>query len=378
MRAASSSLERYRFLDRRVSPLYALFVGVAAAGVLTSVVGAALLEIDVVVKAPSQIRPVTNISTLKNATPGSVEIKAYSHGDRVSAGDLLWRIDTTASEVNRRNALAQLQRLRADRDQLTSYALSLEAGKNTVPLHFSEAYHKAEAYFTNLQRLHLLCSGKKERWDQESLLPPAMTVAQKLKDLKDDWQLSLLDLAKTQAEESEKVFSDRKALLSAVEALEQRLAELGRLIREAEVHAPIAGVVEDVKKFNAQDFLVAGEELVRIVPDGTENLKLEIKVDTRDIAEVREGQMVTCLFSGLPPSRYGHIEAKITNVPADALVVDGQLACFVVEAVLTTGEVKDRRGRRLSLKPGMEADSRIVVSKKPVLTFLLEKLEFIQ
>lgn len=373
----ASSLEDLQFLERKTVPLQALFVLVCVAGVVAGLVWAAVWEIDVVVRAPGTIRPFVNVSTVKNATPGPVGRKAYINGQRVTAGSVLWKIDTAATEVDLANATNQLGRLRIDLEQLDFYAASLESGQNAVPSRFPEAFNRAEAYLANTHRLQLVAQGKQEKWEQESRLPTVMTLTQKIKELKDDWQLSLLELQRLGAEEKEKVYLDRKALLTSIETLTQRRAELQRLIRESEVMAPISGVVDDVKKFNAQDFLMAGEEVLRIVPDRSQVLKLELKVDARDIAEVREGQTVHTLFSGLPPSRYGHVEATVANVPPDALVVNGELAYFLVEATLARVEVVDKKGRHLPLKPGMNADSRIVVSRKSILSFLLEKLEFI-
>lgn len=150
-----------------------------------------------------------------------------------------------------------------------------------------------------------------------------------------------------------------------------------RDIREADVRAPITGVVEDIKKINLHDYLVSGDDIVRIVPNECETLKLEVHVDTRDIAEVQTGQTVTNLFQGLPPSKYGKIFATVVNVPADSEVVDGKLSLFRVESTLDKSWVEDRKHKRIRLKPGMQADSQIIVSRKTIMNYLLEKLEFI-
>lgn len=86
---------------------------------------------------------------------------------------------------------------------------------------------------------------------------------------------------------------------------------------------------------------------------------------------------MTSLFPGLPPSLYGKVLARVTNVPADSIVVNGQIAFFLVEATLDRPWVADRKGVRIALKPGMNASSRIIVTRKTIMKYLLEKLEFI-
>ena len=377
MKANPSFLERYRFLDRRLPRLYAWFVIACAAIIAAAALWASLGQFDVVVKSRSVIRPFANVSTIKNATPGMIKARRFSNGDRVQAGSVLWTIDTAAAEIDLSNSREQLRRLGADLEQLSLYADSLETGKNVIPPGFPEAFNKAEAYFSDTARLRLLVSSKKEKWTLESQLPPSLTLVQKVKDLKSDWLLSELELSRLQAAEKERVYSDRKSLLTSIETLRQKQAQLMGQIRDAQVRAPISGVIEDLKKFNENDFLLAGEEPARIIPGEDESLKLELRVDTQDIAEIKLGQEVTSLFPGLPPSLYGKVLARVTNVPADSIVVNGQIAFFLVEATLDRPWVADRKGVRIALKPGMNASSRIIVTRKTIMKYLLEKLEFI-
>lgn len=375
--AAPSILDQYRFLDRPAPGLYGTFVAVCASLLATAGIGAATVSLDVVVRAPLEVRPITNVSIVKNPSAGPVVVMACSQGALVSPGDLLWRTDTRVAEVDRRNTAVQAARTAVDLDQLTALESSLEAGENRVPPRFGEAFTRAEAYFSQVRRLEGAAVAKKARWEREVRLPPTLVSAQTLRDLEEDWRAAFLEAQRFRAEERERVYSRRTELRTSAEDLERRLAELDRVIGAAAVRAPIGGLVEVARKVNEGDFLMAGEEVVRIVPAGPGNLKLELRIDPRDIVEIHPGQTVRCLFPGLPPSRFGEITGRITLVSADAVVVDGVVSHFLAEAALSRPWTEDRWGRRVDLKPGMVADGRLAVNRKTVLSLLLEKLEYL-
>lgn len=360
--------------------IHGAFTAICGAMVACTVAWAGWFPMEVVVRAPGVLRPVANVSSVKNPLAGELWTKDYRTGAWVEAGQVLWRIDTKATELDRGNTLRHLQRLRREWEALVAFSSALETGNRetgtSVVPDLSEAVSRTEAYFAHLGRLELLAAAKKDRWARESALPPGLTLNQTLADLADEWRLADLDVVRFRAQERDALYAEQRRVLTSIEELESRLAEVERRLGEAEVRAPISGVVEDARKFNPGDFLVAGEEIVRIVPVPQEGLRLELRVDPRDVAELRVGQLVRCLFPGLPPSRFGSTSSTVVAISPDATLVGGQ-AYFLVEAPLGQGWLQERSGRRVTLKPGMLVDTRIIVGRKTVLASFLEKLEFI-
>jgi len=356
--------------------VHAVFTATCAGLVAFLGLWAGWFPIDVVVRAPGLVRPSNNVSSVKNPIAGEVSDKAYRPGTRVEAGSVLWRIDTRATDMDGLNTRVRLRRLRDQARELENFALALERGERPTAPGFDEASSRIEAYFAHLARLELLAATKRDKWTREAGLPPTLTLHQTLVDLADEWRLADLDVVRFRAQERDAVVEERRRLLGAIEEAVGHLAEVDKHLAESVVRAPISGVVEDVKKFNPGDLLLAGEEVVRIVPSPQEGLRLELRVDPRDVAELRVGEVVHCQFPGLPPSRFGATATEVVAVASDASVVDGQ-ASFVVEAPLPRDWLEERSGRRVTLKPGMPADARIVVGRKTVLASFLEKLEFL-
>lgn len=360
-----------------VPRLYGNLVLVCLGALAAGLVAAAFVRIDVVVRASAVVRPVTEGSTVRNAAAGAVAEVSYVQGQRVAKGALLWRIEQEAVSADRRTTLGQRNRLEGEASQWRAYAESLAREENLVPSHFPEAYHRAESYFAEVHRLESLASDLEGQWNREVRLPAELRSPQKVDDLEAAWRRAVLDVQRFQSGEREKLEVERRALLRAQEALEQHLADLDKSLASAVVRAPVGGIVEDLRPCHVHDYLAEGEPVVRIVPLDDHVLRLDLRVDPRDVAEVTVGQKVLSRFAGLPPSRFGPVASTITRISADSIVVEGTLTAFTVEALLSEVTFQDRAGHRLSLKPGMAADSRIVVAQRPALSLLLEALEFL-
>jgi len=365
------------FFDRRIPWVFTWFLAIVAGLFAAVLTWAALGQIDVVVKAPATLRPEHNTSTIKNAVSGPVSHKAFVHGQKVNKGDLLWTVDTTALEVDLANVGVQQARNAAKIRTVGFYDQAVLAEADTVPGAEVEAKAKAAVYFAETARLTLTWQKALQNWQREHDLPAGMVTAQKVKDLDTQAELDKIALDAYRAQARLNIQDQKNALLADREALANRRADLERQKKDAGVRAPLDGTVEDLKKINAGDYLLVGEEVARLVPVGADRLKLELVVDNRDIAEVKVGMPVTVRLTALPPSEYGQLEATVATVPADSTAVTNQQTVFLVEASLTKPWLENHQGNRVTLKPGMGAEARIILKRKNILRFLLEKLDFL-
>lgn len=365
------------FFERRIPGVFTWFIAIVLAIFAGALAWAALGEIDIVVKAPALLRPERNVSTLKNAVSGPVAVKAFVQGMNVKQGDLLWRVDTTALEVDRANAALQERRMAAKGRTLVVYEAAVLAEENLVPDTEREAQTRAAVYFSDTARLTLTWKKAVQAWERERDLPASMSTAQKVRDLETEAQLARIALDGYRAQERLRLQDEKTALAAESEALSKRRADLERQKVDAEVRAPLDGTVEELKKVNPGDFLLVGEEVARLVPAGAERLKLELSVDNRDIAEIRPGMAITVRFTALPPSEFGQLDALVATVPADATAQANQPVVFIVEASVDQPWLENKRGDRIVLKPGMGAEARILIKRKNILRFLLEKLDFL-
>jgi len=364
------------FFDRRVPAVFTWFLAIVLAVFAGALTWAALGEVDIVVKAPALLRPSQNVSTLKNAVAGPLLRKAFVHGQKVNRGDLLWTVDTTALEVDRANTALQLTRVEARVHSITAYGRAVQAETDDLAPSELEAKTRIAVYLAETSRLTLNWQRAQRAWEREKAVPPGLTSVQKVADLETNASLARIALESYRAQERLRVREETMTLLAQRETLENRRAELNRQSQDAQVRAPLDGTVEELKKLNPGDFVLVGEEIARLVPEGARHLNLELTVDNRDVAELAPGMAVTVRFTALPPSEYGNLEARVATVPADATNLANQ-AVFVVTAIADQPWLENRAGHRIDLRPGMGAEARILIKRKNILRFLLEKLDFL-
>jgi multidrug efflux pump subunit AcrA (membrane-fusion protein) len=135
--------------------------------------------------------------------------------------------------------------------------------------------------------------------------------------------------------------------------------------------------VNEYRQLNRGDTVLPGEEIISVVPGGESGLKAELYVDPAYIAQVKIGQKAALRFPGLPPSKFGKIEAEVNLIPPDFTQRSNSSAVFVVEAVIRNPWLTSPGGEKIYLRPGIGAVGRIIVSQDTVMRMILKKLDFI-
>jgi multidrug resistance efflux pump len=364
------------FFELKIPKVQSYFVFILLAVLLGAFIWCYFGSIDIVVKAEAVLRPSANISTLKNSVTGKIIVKNFSNGQRVQRGDLLWKIDGTAALMEREILEGQLRRGLAKAKSFMLVDAALTLGDNRIPESESDAYARADAYFTALSRLRLSCQKATRELEREKALPQNMRETQKIKDLELDSSIAEAERNSFEAQETLKVKNEIENLDTENEDVRKSLANIEQELSGMSIVAPLDGVIDELKKTNEGDYLFAGEEVVRIIPGGDEVLKAQLSVDSRDIARIAKGMTVNLRFSALPPSEYGQLPGKITQVPADSSSVENAPAVYVLEASLPTETMASRKGEIIRLKAGMVAEARIIIERKRIFRYILEKLDF--
>jgi multidrug resistance efflux pump len=212
--------------------------------------------------------------------------------------------------------------------------------------------------------------------ERERAMPGTLALAQRLEDVSREVELAELQAASWKNARMIESMDALKSLLQNRESLERRISDLERNIRNATIRAPIAGRVNEYRQLNRGDTVLPGEEIIAIVPDDESSLKAELYVDPAYIAQVKTGQKATLRFPGLPPSKFGKIEAEVSLIPPD-FTQGASNQVFIVEALIKTPWLASSSGEKIYLRPGIGAAGRIIVNQDTVMRMVLKKLDFI-
>ncbi|MDR1400547.1 MAG: HlyD family secretion protein [Treponema sp.] len=338
---------------------------------------ASLGEIDIVVRAQGVLRHEENTSLIRNTVSGIVVNKNVSHGQMVKKGATLWKIDARTIDTELAKTRAALERKENSLSDLYKYESAIVAGRNTIDKESTQIYDRAIAYFSEKARLDIEIQIAKDKLEREKNKPHELIVPVLIKEQELNYGLTLNNLDVFQGKERVRIHDERTGLIAEIESLENTIAGLQERAGEAEIKSPLDGIYDELKMFNVGDYFVMSEEIARIIPLDAENLKVELTVDPRDIAEIAVNMKYYMRFNALAPARFGQIEGMITHIPADAQTVSNLTAAFILYGTIENIWVTDKNGYYIKLKSGMVADCRIIINKKTILVFLLEKLNFI-
>lgn len=163
-----------------------------------------------------------------------------------------------------------------------------------------------------------------------------------------------LALSSFQTNAQSKIQLDRNTLLATKESLEGRMSELEQQVNYAVMRAPISGRIDESERINVGDYILAGQEIVKIVPQSSSSLKAELLVAPGDIARIQTGMKLSLRFTALPPSEFGDVKGTISLLPADVTLGLGNVPYFAVEINLDTAYLMSRNGE----DPGIMAGHR--------------------
>jgi adhesin transport system membrane fusion protein len=364
------------FMLKPVNAIYGFIVTVCLA-IVAVIIWACLAPMDDVVKASVLLRPSQAVSSIKCVTSGELSVKNFENDDIVQEGDLLFSLDTTALKTELESyRLAQKKNL----ENLHVYKIlaeTISSSKLETEEDDTDAYLKSKSYLLEKSRYETILEDARVKYKREKEAPEALRVPQTIVDLENQYTQTKLSYETWLSNQSIQTNEKLSALETERKSIESGISELERAIKNSTIYAPISGRISEVTKRNSGDYILSGEEVLRIVPQENEALKADIYVDPSYVARVKVGNPVKIKFPGLAPSRYGMVETKVSLVPPDVTLTPTGEAAFVVEAVIDNPYLHTKQGQTARLLPGITAEGRIVTERSTAMQMVLRKLDFI-
>ena len=166
------------------------------------------------------------------------------------------------------------------------------------------------------------------------------------------------DLAALQAGTAPEVIKVTQAEIAKLEML---LAKFNQEIAQAEIRAPIDGVVTTPFPERLQGRrLNVGDDFIRLV--NTTGLIAELRVPEKEIEDVKQGSIVWMKVRGL---RDDDFEGRVDSIAVVAQPVEGEQV-IIVRSQLS--------GDTANLKPGMTGWARIYAGKRPIISLVTRRM----
>ena len=396
--------------------------GVGAWAATTSLAGAVLASGDVVVES--------NSKKVQHQTGGIVGEILVKEGDRVSAGDLLVRLDETMTRANLQiiaqqydRTVARQARLQAERLGLAEIKFPEDLAQRATDPDVEAVMAGERALFesrtkasTGLKsqlearsgqlkkQIEGLTAQQKATDEAAALVERDYTSLQKLYEKKlvslqrvSELQLELSRLhgesgrlvaaiAETEGKISEtalqalQVDEDMRKDVNEelreldgkeVELIERKVVAQDQLTR-TEIRAPQSGFVQELAVHTVGGVIAPGETLMLIVPE-QDRLVVDAMVAPASIDDIKPGQPVSIRFPAFDAATTPECKGTVQRVSAD-LIKDPQrqVSYFVARTTLDDQKACLKDARRL--QPGMPAEVHIQTGERKVWSYVMKPL----
>lgn len=395
---------------------------------LVVIVGAICIfgKLDIVATAKGRLVPNARIKIIQPAITGIVREIAVRDGERVRAGQLLMKLDTTqaAADTDKASAAKFDAALGAARAKALLHAQQVNRPPEVAIVdgavldRQAEAQRLAEGAWreyqdkANAARAELtkreaeLDSTRAQIAKLDATSPLARKQANEYKALSTDkyvaeseyldkeqsalnqeYELTALisrarelkagiagQRAQVEGVASEFRRNQLDALEKATEQLTQnRGDETKAKTREAllSLTAPTAGTVQQLAVHTLGGVVTTAQALMEIVPDDA--LQADITVENRDVGFVTVGQRAAVKIEAFPYTHYGMLEGEVSDVSNDAVQDKKQGLVFTAHIVLKTNRMWIDH-QWIALTPGMAVTADIKTGKQAVAEYVLGPL----
>lgn len=362
-------------IPKELSRTVYLIVSVCFLIVLLMIFG----QIDDVIKTQGVVRTKENVSFVQNVIAGKIVELNYEPGQKVFKDDVLYKIDSRTYEAQRNMLQFEIQDLQFKISGLKCLIDSFYSDKNLCDGNNNIlAFSQFDAYLKEKEVLEIQKNIAEKEFNFENQKPQTIRNAYEV-----GMKLQSLNLAEANFHSFKTRFianiilelNDKTNLLYEKQ---QNLTKLDNQYIFLEIKAPMSGYVQEISSLNVGDYLESNSKVLNIIPNDNENFRVEIRIAPKDMGKIIIGQKVKYRLSAFPYFEYKGAEGFITSIDPDirALEENGGIY-YSVYADIDRVNFSNRQGDSFPIRAGLETDVRIVLERKPIIYFILKKLDFL-
>lgn len=349
------------------------------------VIWASVAQVNQVTRAPAQVIVSSRTQLVQSVDGGTVTQIHVREGDKVTTGQLLVTLEKARASAAVSDSQAKVAALRIT-------LARLEAEVYGKPLKFEPDLQSYPEYIRN--QTHLYNNRQKALNDDLTSLGGILKLAneelrinQALEQSGDVSRAEVLRLQRTVADVTAQIVNKRNKYFQDVQAemtkaqedfatQTEQLRDRSQVLEQTELRALGDGLVNQIKINSIGGVVRPGDVLMELLPQD-DNILVEAKVSTADIAFVEVGQTASVKLDAYDASIFGGLVGKVIYISPDVLTEEtqqGPRPYFRVHIRITGTEFSKPIAQQIQLRPGLTASTDIKAMNRSVLSYLTKPI----
>lgn len=405
-----------------------LLLAVIVILVTSFVTWAAVAEIDEIARGEGKVIPASRTQVIQATEPGVVVEIAVEVGQVVKKGDLILRLDDTAttaslgeSQARARALKAQIARLnQEERGEFEGAYVCPKELREVAPQICANEARLMEARSQNFRNKLSVLESRRDQRRKEldetrvniARLEEGLSISRRELDLlapmakrklvaqteliraqrsvaEHDGELEVaresigrLDAAINEAtlqvnelelQLQQEALAEKTQKLAELSIIEETIRGATERVSRTDIRSPVDGVINTLDVNTLGAYVDPGAVVAGVVPT-SETLLVEARISPRDVAFVIPGQPAVIKLTAYDFSVYGGLDGMVANISADSLVDQSTGETFYLVRVKTKNAQLLRDGKSHAIIPGMVASVDILTGKKTILTYLMKPI----
>lgn len=348
--------------------------------------------LDQITRARGQVIPTGRVQIVQAAADGVITDIKVRDGDHVEKGQLLVTLDKVKAGASVEEGRARVAALKATMARIEAELFNKPLVFPADAMAFPDLAANQRMLYT--RRRQSLAADLSSLGSQLSLAKQELELNRPLVASGDIARSELLRLQRNVSDLSGQIASRRTRYLEELQAeyaktqedlvtAEQALTQRADELANAEIRAPVEGVVNNLHFTTVGGVVRPGDEVLQIVPTGA-RLIVEVHVSPSDIAFVHVGQGASVKFDAYDSSIYGAASGQVIFVSADTSSApvhqnEGQApqqaSFYRVQLSVDTARMHPKNaGEKIVIQPGMTATAEIKTGETTVFRYLTKPI----
>lgn len=324
------------------------------------------------------VRPSENISSVHSLRSGKIEKIYFKDGQEIKQGDVLFSLYSDSEVAAKENLVTKIKILEEKYSDVQSMIESFKLGQNTVPHNRTVAFTRMKMFFEMKEQLAEVCVIYEKNFHTQQLLPTDVTTEELTLEAERLWRNAKINLSQFTENFLTTLISEEENYALQRDNLESSLAEIEAQLKNNRVVAPIDGTVLVLDSLNENDFIIANKPVLSIIPPSETGYEITVRVKEKDIADLQVGLQAKLKLPAFS-NKVKNLNATVKKISADSLS-NGHDIFYLVTLIPEMNETSDIDEKTifknsLSLKSGMIANAKIIVSEQKVISYLIKKME---